>query len=137
VRALEVVVLDEETNAPLAIVEVRKDRPGEKLLPHRLPETLDLPAGLRMMRPALHVPDAIAAQLLLEVRRAAPGRVLPPLVGEDLPRRTVVGNPTRQRLHHQRALLVMRHRQTHQIPRVIVQKSRDIHPLVLAQQESE
>ena len=90
-----------------------------------------------MVRPALYVPDAIAAQFLLEIGRAAPGRVLPALVGEDLPWRTVVGNPSGQGLHHQRALLVVRHRQAHQIPRVIVQKRRHVHPLVLAQQESE
>jgi len=33
-----------------------------------------------MVRLALHVPDPVAAQLLLELRRPAPGRVLPPLV---------------------------------------------------------
>jgi hypothetical protein len=137
VRALEVVVLDEEADPSLAIVEVSKDGPGQKLLPHRLPETLDLPAGLWMVRPALHVRDAVAPKLLLEIGRAAPSRVLPTLVGQDLPRRTVVGNPARQRFHHQRAALVMRHRQAHQVARVIVQKRRDVHPLVLAQQESE
>jgi hypothetical protein len=136
VRTLEVVVLDEKAHPPLAVVEVRKDRPREKLLPHRLPEALDLPAGLRMVRPALHVPDAVAAQLFLKVRRAAPRRVLPSLVGQDLPRRAVLRNAPSQRLHHQRAALVMRHRQAHQVARVIVQKRRHIHPLVLAQQES-
>lgn len=136
-RPLEVVVLDEECDASLAVLEIREDRAREKLLPHRLPETLDLPAGLRMVRTALHVPDAVASQLLLEFGRAAPGRVLPPLVRQDLPRRAVVGNPSPQGLHHQRALLVMRHRQTHQIARVIVQKRCHIHPLVLTQQECE
>jgi hypothetical protein len=129
-------VLDEKGNAPLTVLEVGKHRAGQKLLPHRLPETLDLSAGLRVMRPALHVPDAVAPQLFLEIRRAAPGRVLPPLIRQDLARRAVVSNASGQGLHHQRALLVMRHRQAHQVARVIVQEGRHIHPLVLAQQKS-
>lgn len=88
------------------------------------------------MRPALHVPNPIPSQLLLEVRRAAPRRVLPTLVGENLPRRAVVRDASRQRFHHQRALLVVRHRDAHQIARVIVQESGHVHPLVLAQQKS-
>jgi len=61
VRALEVVVLHKQRTAPLAIIEVREDRPRQELLPHRLPETLDLAAGLRVMRAALDVPYAVAA----------------------------------------------------------------------------
>ena len=90
-----------------------------------------------MVRPALHVPDALAAKLLLESRLAAPRRVLAPLVGEDLARRPVIGNAARERLHHERAPLVMRHHQAHQIARVIVQERRHVDPLVPAQQERE
>ena len=135
VRALEVVVLHEEPHPALAVGEVGEHGAREKLLPHRLPEALDLAAGLRVMRPALHVPDAVTAQLLLETRLPAPGGVLAPLVGQDLPRGAVVGDPARQRLQHDRASLVMRHREAHQIARVIVQERRDIDPLVPAQQE--
>ena len=90
-----------------------------------------------MVRPALHVRDAVAAQLRLELRRAAPRRVLPALIGEDLPRCAVLRDPARERLEHQRAALVMRHRQAHQIARVIVEERRHVNPLVAAQQERE
>lgn len=58
---LEVVVLHEQLHAPLAIVEVGKHRARQELLPDRLPKALDLAAGLRMVRPALDVLDAVAA----------------------------------------------------------------------------
>ena len=134
-RPLEVVVLDKKPHPPLAVLEVREHRAREQLLPQRLPEPLDLPAGLRMMRPALHMLDAMTLQLRLELRTATPGGVLAALVGQDLPRRTVVGNATRQRLQHQYAPLVVCHRKTHQIPRVIVQERRHIDALVTPQQE--
>jgi hypothetical protein len=59
-RALEVVVLDKKPHPALAVLEVGEHRPREQLLPQRLPEPLDLPAGLRVMRTALHVRDAVA-----------------------------------------------------------------------------
>jgi hypothetical protein len=59
VRPLEVVVLHEQRRTALAIVEVGKHRPRQELLPHRLPETLDLAAGLRVVRAALHVRDPL------------------------------------------------------------------------------
>jgi hypothetical protein len=90
--ALEVVVLDKKCNAPLAVLEVGEHRAAEQLLPQGLPEPLDLPAGLRMMRPALHMGDAVALQLRFELGRSAPGGVLPALIGQDLPWRAVIGN---------------------------------------------
>lgn len=114
--ALEVVVLDEQVHPPLAVLEVGEHRPREQLLPQRLPEPLDLPAGLRMMRAALHMLDAMTLQLRLELGRAAPGGVLPTLIGQDLPRRSVLGDTTRERFEHQHASLVVRDRKTHQVP---------------------
>ena len=137
VRPLEVVVLHEQRRSPLTVVEVRKDGARQELLPHRLPEALNLAARLRVMRPALHVPDAMAAKLLLESRLATPRRVLAPLVGEDLARRPVVRDPARERLHHQRAPLMVRHHQAHQVARVIIQERRHVHPLVFPEQKRE
>jgi hypothetical protein len=110
VRTLEVVMLYEQSHAALTVLEVRKHGAREELLPHRLPESLDLPAGLRMMGPALDVRDPVAMQLRLELRGAAPRGVLPALIGENLARCPVVGNPARQRLEHQRTTLMMRQR---------------------------
>jgi len=130
-------VLNEQSRSPLAVLEVGEHRAREELLPHRLPEALDLAAGLRVVRTALHVPDAMAPELFLEARLAPPGGVLAPLVGEDLARRPVVRYRSRQRFHHERAPLVMRHHQAHQVTRVIIQERRHVDPLVPAQQERE
>jgi hypothetical protein len=91
-RALEVVVLDKKCNPALAVLEVGKHRAREQLLPQRLPEPLDLAAGLRMVRPALHMSDAMALELCFELGRPAPCGVLSSLIRQDLPRRTVVRN---------------------------------------------
>lgn len=101
VRALEVVRRDEERDAAVAVSVIGKDGAGEEFVPQRLPETLDFPHRLRMLGPALHVPDAVLAELLLEFRFAAPHRVLPPLVRQDFPRHAVVADRTAQCLHHQ------------------------------------
>ncbi len=51
-----------------------------------------------MVRPALDVPDAVAAKFLLEPRLTAPGGVLTPLVGQNLARRAIVGDAPGQSL---------------------------------------
>jgi hypothetical protein len=135
VRALEVVVLDEQAHSPLTVLKVREHRAREQLLPKRLPEPLDLPAGLRMMRAALHVRDAMTLKLRLELGAAAPRGVLPPLVGQYLPRCPILRDPARERLQHQHASLVMRHREAHQVSGVIVQERGHIDALMPPQQE--
>ncbi len=136
-RPLKVVMLNEQRHPTLAILEVRKYGARQKLLPHRLPEPLNLSAGLRMMRATLHMRDPLPTQLPLKLRRASPGGILSSLIGQDLPRCSILGNPARQSLQHQCAALMMRHTQTHQITRVIIQKCRHVHPLVSSQQERE
>jgi hypothetical protein len=126
-------MLDEQPHAALTILEVRKHGARKELLPHRLPEPLDLPAGLRMMRSALHMRDPVTMQLCLELRGTAPRCVLSTLVRENLARCTVVGNPARERLEHQHTTLMMSNRQADQITRVIVQERHHVQPLVLAQ----
>lgn len=58
VRALEVVVLDEELDASKTVREVSEDRLAQKLVPQRLPEAFDLAEGLGMLWTALAVRDA-------------------------------------------------------------------------------
>jgi hypothetical protein len=133
----EVVGLHEKPDPPLTVLEIREDGAGQKLLPQRLPEALDLPQGLRVVRPALDVPDALAMKLGLEVGVPAPRHVLPALVGQDLTRRAVLCDPTRQRLQDQRSLLVVRHQQRDQIARVVVHESGDVQPVMATEQERE
>ena len=135
VRPLEVVGLDEELQPPQAIGKVCKDRPRQKLLPQRLPEALHLAQRLRVLRAALHVRYALPPQLPTKLALPSPHRVLPPLVGQDLPRRPVRRDAPPQRLHHQIRLLVVRDRVAHDEPRVVVHEGRQVQPLVLAQQK--
>lgn len=137
VRALEVVVLQKQADAPLTILKVGKHRARQPLLPQSFPEPLDLAAGLGMMRAAFDVVNALTPQFLLKAGHPAPRGVLPSLVGQYLPRRPVLRDRARQGFEHQFAALVMRHHQAHQIAGVIVEKGRHVNALVPAQQERE
>ena len=136
-RSLKVVVLDEQRHAALAVLEVREHRAAEEFLPQGLPEPLDLAASLRMVRAALHMMDAVAFELRFELRGPAPGGVLSALVGQDLLRRSVLGNGACECLEHEHAPLMVGHHQAHEVAGVIVQKCRDINTLVASQQERE
>jgi hypothetical protein len=131
--SLKIVGVDEEPQPPLTVSKVGKHRPRQKLVPQGLPESLDLPQRLRMLRSALDVPDPLAPQFLLELRLAPPRRVLSPLVGQKLAWRPVRRDSARQRLHHQARLLVVRERRRNQVARVVVQKRGQIQSLVSSQ----
>lgn len=87
------------------------------------------------MRPALHVRDPVPLQLRLELSAPTPRGVLPPLIGQDLARCSIVGDPARQCFENQHASLMMRHRKTHEVARVIVQERRHIDAFMSSQQE--
>jgi hypothetical protein len=134
---MEVVRVDEEFDAPLTVGEVGEDGFGEKLIPKRLPKTLDLSERLRMLRAALDVTDAFASQLLLEFRLAPPRRVLSSLVGQDLARRTVRRDAASQRLHHELAPLVVGQRVRDDEARVVVHEAGEVEPIVASKQKRE
>ncbi len=90
-----------------------------------------------MLGSALHVPDPLATELLLELRRPAPGGVLPPLVGQNLPRSPVRRDPAVERLEHESRALVVRDGVPDDEPRVVVHERREVEPLVAPQQERE
>jgi hypothetical protein len=137
VRTAEVVGLDEEAHPPLAILEIGKDRPRQELVPQRLPESLDLPQRLRVVGTALDVMDPLPLQLSLEIRVAAPGRVLTTLIRQDLAWSPVFGNATRERFQDQRRALMVGHHQRHHVPRVVVHEGGDVEPVMTAQEEGE
>lgn len=137
VRPLEVVVLHPKRKPPLQVVEVGKHRTRQVLVPQRLPEALHLAQRLRVLWAALDVADALLAQELLERGLAPPGRVLPAVVGQKLPRHPVLGNPPLQRLQHQLRFLVVRQCVGDQVTRVVVHERGHVHPLVTAQQKRE
>jgi hypothetical protein len=135
VRSLEVVRVDEEREPPLTIGEVRENRPRQKLVPERLPKPLDFPERLRVLRPALHVPNVFPPELRLEFRAPAPRRVLPALVRQDFPRVAVGGHAPSQRLHHERRPLMVRQGVRDDEARVVVHETDQVEPLVAPQQE--
>lgn len=90
-----------------------------------------------MLRTALHVPDSVLPQALLEGRLTAPRRVLTTVVGEHLLRRPVLGHAAFERLEHQFGLLMVRDHVRDHEARVVVHESRHVHPLVPSQQKRE
>ena len=82
VRTFVVVVLHPQPHPFAGLLEAVELRPHQKVLPDRLPEPLDLAQRHRVMGLAAEVVDPVFLQLLLEPGLAAPGGVLPPVVGE-------------------------------------------------------
>ncbi len=105
VRALEVVVVDEQSDPALGIAHVDEDRALDALAPERAPEAFDLAERLRVAWPGHDLLDAAFFQLLGERALAAPGHVLRAVVGEDLLRRAVRREADAQHLQHQRGRL--------------------------------
>jgi hypothetical protein len=101
-RPLQVVVADEVLEPPLRVDDVREHRPPQELVPQRLPESLDLPERLRMLRATTDVLHAEPREVLFELRLAAPHRVLTTVVRQYLARRAVSGDAALERFHHQR-----------------------------------
>jgi hypothetical protein len=59
VRSLEIVAVDEDPQPAVAVREVSKHRARQKFVPQRLPEALDFPQRLRVLRPTLDVLDPL------------------------------------------------------------------------------
>src|SRR6266540_1385211 len=134
---LEVVGVDEKREPPGQVRKVREDCAREKLFPQGFPEALDLAECLRVLGPALDVPDAFPPELLLEVCRATPRRVLAALVGEDLLRRAEGGDAVLEGFHDEAAFLVMRQGVPDDEARVVVHEGGQVHTLMLAKKKRE
>jgi hypothetical protein len=136
-RPAEVVAVDEEGQPSHAIIEVREDRPAQKLLPQRAPEALHLPQRLRVVWPTLDVLDVLSTELRFELRLPSPRRVLPPVVRQHLPRRSEGCHPAFERLHHQRGLLAVCDGVPDDEAAVVVHEDGHVEPLMPAQEEGE
>ena len=84
VGPLVVVILHPEPDAGPGRLEVVKLGTTQKLAPDRSPEALHLAQCHRMLGTGTDVGDAVLLEFLLEARLAAPGGILPPVVGEHL-----------------------------------------------------
>ena len=79
-----VVVLDPRLHPLLRLLEAVELRTGEELRMDRLPESLDLAQGLRVMRAAAEVVDMVFLKLPFKPRLPAPVGVLPAIVCQHL-----------------------------------------------------
>lgn len=136
-RPLEVVVAQVVFEPTLCVLGVREDRATQEFIPQRLPEALGLAQRLRMLRPTADVVDPAPRQHLLELGLAAPHRVLPTVVGQHLRRLAVRRVPALERLHHQRRLLMVRHRVPHDEATVVVHEHAHVQPLCTPQPKRE
>lgn len=136
-RPLEVVAVDEESQAALAVFEVREHRARQEFVPQCFPEALHLAQRLRVVRPRLEVSNSLPAQLGLEVGRAAPRGVLAAVVGQHLARHAVARDAALERLEHQRSLHVVRERMADDEAAAVVHEDCHVEPFMLAQQEAE
>ena len=137
VGTLEVVGVDEELHPTVTVGEVGKDRPREKLVPERLPETLYLAESLRVLRATLDVADAVQVQLALEVGLATPRRVLTPLVGEDFARLTPGRDSALECFDDEVRALMVRNVVRDDEARMVVHEGRHVETLVAAEQKRE
>ena len=124
-----VVVFDPVVYPLTRFLECLEPRPREELVLQRLPEPLDLPQRHGMMRGAADVVDMIPLELLLELGRATPTGVLPPVVRKHLLRRPVRRYRLAVDLHHIGTGLATVHSQPRDIPRVIIDEPDDVRRL--------
>jgi hypothetical protein len=116
VRTTVVVVPDPQSQTLTRFVETAELRPVQKLTKHRLPETLDFAQRHRMVRCRLDMLDPVLLQFLLKLRRPAPVRVLPAVVGKHLLGYTVFADAPTVHLKHIGRRLTPKDFQTGDIP---------------------
>ena len=119
-RPLLVVVLHPPLDPLPCRLERVELRTAKELLPDRLPESLDFPKRLGMVRGTAEVVYPVTLQHLLEPRLPSPVRVLPPVVRQHL-----LGHPVlagRPLVHLQNVLRRLRtvQSQSHDVPGMIV-----------------
>ena len=96
-RAMEVVVVDVQTDPASCVRQIVEDRRLHAIPPQRSPEPLDLPERLRVARPRDDMLDPTTLAQLRERALPPPRLVLRPVVRQDLLGRAVVRD---RRLEH-------------------------------------
>jgi hypothetical protein len=131
VRPFEVIVFD-PVSEPLLRLRKRLELGAlQELILQRLPEALDLPERLRVLRLRAEVVHVVAGQLLLELGLPAPSGVLPAVVGEQLLRNPVVAHRLAVTLDDVRRVGAAIQVQPGHVARIVVEKADDIPGLAL------
>ena len=89
---LVIVILNPEADPGARLLEVVELGATEELAPDGAPEPLDLAKGHRVVGLRTDVGDAVLGQFQLEAGLAAPGGILPTVVGEHFLGRPVLAN---------------------------------------------
>lgn len=131
VRAPVVVVLHPPRHPLPHLLDRLETRLGQELVLDRLPEAFDLPQRHRMMRRTAHVVDVVLLQFLLELRPAAPGRVLRPVVRQHFLRLAVLRHGRAVEIQHVGARRTAVHTQGDDVARKIIDKRDDVRHLSL------
>jgi len=121
-----VVVLHPPREAFPRLVECFEARLDEKLVLERLPQPLDFPQCLGMLRRTTNVMDVILPQFLLEGRLPAPVGVLPAVVGQHLLWLAVFAHRTPVDLQHILRRVTAVDPQSHDVPGVVIQECDDV-----------
>jgi hypothetical protein len=80
--ALVIVVLDPQADALAGLLIIIELGTSEEFTPDRVPETLDLAQGHRMMGSGTDVGDPVLGHFILKAARSTPSRILAAVVGE-------------------------------------------------------
>ena len=121
-----VVVLHPPREALPRLVERLETRLIEELVLECLPQPLDLPQRLGMMRRTANMVDVILCHFLLELCLAAPAGILPTVVGQHLSRGTIFADRPAVDFQHALRCVAAIDSQTHDVPGVVIQKGDDI-----------
>ena len=126
VRPPVVVVLHPPRKALPGLVERFEARLDKELVLERLPQPLDFPQCLGMLRRTTNVMDVILPQFFLEGRLPAPVGVLPAVVGQHLLWLAVLAHRTPVDLQHVLRRVAAVDAQTHDVAGVIIEKGDDV-----------
>src|ERR1041385_2604683 len=136
-RTLQVVVADEVLEPALRVYDVREHGTPQKLVPQRLPEALDFPERLRMLRPTTDMLHAEPLQVFFELSLAPPHRVLPTVVSQHFARCAVRRDATLESFHHERGLLMVRERVPDDVATVVIHEHAHVEALRAPQPKRE
>jgi hypothetical protein len=126
VRPAVVVVLDPRLHPLLRLLEAVELRAGKEVRPDRLPESLNLTQGLRMMRSAAEVMDPVLLEFRFKPRLPAPVGVLPAIVRQHLLGQAILAHRPPIYFQHMLGRLTAIKTQPHQIAGVIVHEPNQV-----------
>jgi hypothetical protein len=125
-RPFVVVILDPEFDPLAGGVEGIELGADQEVLPERGPEAFDLAEGHRVLRARFEMRHAILLELGFEATDAAPGGVLPPVIGEHLLGRLELADRDAIDLDHRGGCRTAEEIRADDEPRVIIEEGDEV-----------